>query len=118
VEGAGVVSVRTSEHILRGGGVVEALAVARAVSEHPCEGVTRGAKMLSPGAPCASLSPPSSSCSSLSQCDFHAFALCLDVRFPPLSPPPCAFSSALPLRPPPVAPSDNHRLAMVVSLLG
>ena len=44
--GVGVVAVSTSERILRGGGVVEALAVAGAVSEHPCEGVTRGAKML------------------------------------------------------------------------
>ena len=44
--GVGVVAVSTPERILRGGGVVGALAVAGAVSEHPCEGVTRGAKML------------------------------------------------------------------------
>ena len=46
MEGVEGLAVSTSESILRGGGVVEALAVAGAVSEHPCEGVTRGAKML------------------------------------------------------------------------
>ena len=46
VEGLERLPVSTPERILRGGGVVEALAVAGAVSEHPCEGVTRGAKML------------------------------------------------------------------------
>ena len=46
MEGLERLPVSTPERILRGGGVVEALAVAGAVSEHPCEGVTRGAKML------------------------------------------------------------------------
>ena len=47
----------TSERILRGGGVVEALAVAGAVSEHPCEGVTRAAKMLCFIFPCFTFPP-------------------------------------------------------------
>ena len=46
LEGLEGLPVSTPGRILRGGGVVEALAVAGAVSEHPCEGVTRGAKML------------------------------------------------------------------------
>ena len=79
MEGVEGLAVSTSESILRGGGVVEALAVAGAVSEHPCEGVTRGAKMLWFLFMCLT-SPPSSSISLLSTSDFHAVALCLDVR--------------------------------------
>ena len=79
LEGLEGLPVSTPGRILRGGGVVEALAVAGAVSEHPCEGVTRGAKMLWFLFLCLTF-PPSSSISLLSTSDFHAVALCFDVR--------------------------------------
>ena len=90
-----MVAVSTSERrILRGGGVVEELAVARAVSEHPCEGVKRGVKMLCFLFLCLTFSP-SSSISSLPSASASTSALCLDDR---LSPPPSASTSVSPVR--------------------
>ena len=117
MEGVEGLAVSTSESILRGGGVVEALAVAGAVSEHPCEGVTRGAKMFWFLFMCLT-SPPSSSISLLSTSDFHAVALCFDVRlsrFPPSPPPDGAEISRRGSGGPPLT---SHGLPLVVTYVG